>query len=53
MAGLTYSVAEFNTIITMLGCLCATVQTTTGVYAFYYKKKRALLKTNDILFRSH
>jgi hypothetical protein len=53
MAGLTYSVAEFNTIITMLGCLCATVQAATGVYAFYYKKKKALLKTNDILFRSH
>ena len=53
MAGLTYSVAEFNTIITMLGCLCATVQTATGVYAFYYKKKKALLKTNDVLFRSH
>ncbi|MFX0083723.1 MAG: hypothetical protein ACFE94_18385 [Candidatus Hodarchaeota archaeon] len=53
MAGLTYSVAEFNTIITMLGCLCATVQAFTGAYAFYYKKKKALLKTNDILFRSH
>ena len=53
MAGLIYSVAEFNTIITMLGCLCATIQSATGAYAFYYKKKMALLKTNDILFRSH
>ncbi|MFW9942952.1 MAG: hypothetical protein ACFFFT_18090 [Candidatus Thorarchaeota archaeon] len=53
MAGLTYSVAEFNTIITMLGCLCATIQAFTGAYAFYYKKKKALLKTNDILFRAH
>jgi len=53
MAGLIYSVAEFNTIITMLGCLCATVQSATGAYAAYYKKKQSLLKTNDILFRSH
>ena len=53
MAGLTYSVAEFNTIITMLGCLCATVQAATGGYAGYYKKKISLLKTNDILFRAH
>jgi hypothetical protein len=53
MAGLIYSVAEFNTIITMLGCLCATVQAATGVYAAYYKKKQALLKTNEKLFRSH
>lgn len=53
MAGLIYSVAEFNTIITMLGCLCATIQSATGAYAFYYKKKKALLRTNEILFRSH
>jgi len=53
MAGLTYSVAEFNTIITMLGCLCATVQSATGAYAGYYKKRQALLRTNDKLFRSH
>ncbi|MHA2393896.1 MAG: hypothetical protein ACXAEX_18345 [Promethearchaeota archaeon] len=53
MAGLTYSVAEFNTIITMLGCLCATVQASTGAYAAYYKKKPSLLKTNEMLFRSH
>lgn len=53
MAGLAYSVAEFNTIITMLGCLCATVQAATGSYAAFYKKKRVLLKTNDKLFRSH
>lgn len=53
MAGLTYTTAEFNTIITMLGCLCATVQLATGAYAAYKKKKISLLKTNDILFRSH
>ncbi len=35
MAGLTYTTAEFNTIITMLGCLCATVQSATGAYAAY------------------
>jgi hypothetical protein len=51
--GITYSVAEFNTIITMLGCLCATVQLFTGVYSAFYKKKIGLLKVNDILFRSH
>ncbi|MHA1912800.1 MAG: hypothetical protein ACW986_01540 [Promethearchaeota archaeon] len=53
MAGLIYSTAEFNTIVTMLGCLCATVQAATGWYAAYYKKKTSLLKTNDVLFRSH
>ncbi len=53
MAGLIYTPAEFNTIITMLGCLCATVQAATGAYAGYKKKKISLLKTNDILFRSH
>ena len=53
MAGLTYFTAEFNTIITMLGCMCATVQAATGWYAAYYKKKTSLLKTNDVLFRSH
>ncbi len=51
--GLTYSVAEFNTIITMLGCLCATVQIITGWYAAYNKKKIGMLKTNDTLFRTH
>lgn len=45
--------AEFNTIITMLGCLCATVQLGTGIYAAYKKKKIALIKTNDALFRAH
>jgi hypothetical protein len=53
LAGITYSVAEFNTIITMLGCLCATVQLFTGVYSAIYRKKIALIKTNDILFRAH
>ena len=51
--GITYSVAEFNTIITMLGCICATVQAATGYYAAFKKKKIGLLKTNDVLFRSH
>ena len=53
MAGLSYEPAEFNTIVTMLGCLCATVQAATGYYAGFKKKKISLLKTNDILFRSH
>jgi len=53
MAGLTYTPAEFNTIITMLGCLCATVQAATGAYAGYKKKNISLLKTNDVLFRAH
>jgi hypothetical protein len=44
---------EFNTIITFLGMLCATVQFATGYYAAYYRKRAALLKTNDILFRAH
>ncbi len=47
------SSAEFNTIITMLGCLCATVQAATGIYAAVYKKKTSLIKTNEFLFRSH
>jgi hypothetical protein len=47
------SVAEFNTFITFLGCLCATPQVLTGIYAAYYKKKLFLLKKNEILFRSH
>ncbi len=51
--GITYSVAEFNTIITMLGCICATVQAATGYYAAFKKKKIGILKTNDALFRSH
>ena len=53
MAGLTAETAELNTIITMLGCLCATIQAATGYYAGYKKKKISLLKTNDTLFRSH
>jgi len=44
---------EFNTIITFLGVLCATVQGITGYYAAYYRKRAALLKTNDVLFRAH
>ena len=44
---------EFNTMITCLGMTCATVQGGTGIYAGYFKKKTGLLKTNDVLFRSH
>ncbi len=51
--GITYTTAEFNTIITMLGCLCATVQLASGWYAAFKKKKIGMLKTNDILFRAH
>jgi len=51
--GITYTTAEFNTIITMLGCLCATVQLATGWYAAFKKKKIGMIKTNDILFRAH
>ena len=53
MAGALYSVQELNTIITMLGCLCATVQAGTGIYASVIKKKTALIKTNDIINRAH
>jgi hypothetical protein len=44
---------EMNTIVTFLGMLCATVQVATGYYAAYYRKRGALLKTNDILNRAH
>jgi hypothetical protein len=44
---------EFNTIITFLGMLCATVQFVTGFYAAYIRKRSGLLKGNDILFRAH
>ena len=44
---------EFNTIITFLGMLRATVQGVTGYYAAYYRKRAALLKSNDTLNRAH
>lgn len=44
---------EFNTIITFLGMLCATVQFVTGYYAAYYRKRAALLKTNETLNNAH
>jgi len=44
---------EFNTIITFLGMLCATVQGITGYYAAYYRKRTALLKTNEVLSHAH
>jgi hypothetical protein len=42
-----------NTIVTFLGMLCATVQGVTGYYAAYYRKRTALLKIDDTLFRAH
>jgi len=42
-----------NTIVTFLGMLCATVQGITGYYAAYYRKRAALLKIDDTLFRAH
>jgi hypothetical protein len=53
MAGAIYSIAELNTIITMLGCLCATVQAVTGAYSSVYKKRTALIKINPILNHTH
>lgn len=44
---------EFNTIITFLGMMCAVVQGATGYFAGYYRKKVALIKVNDVLFRAH
>jgi len=44
---------EFNTLITFLGMLCATVQVSTGYYAGYYERRLAVLKTNEVLFRAH
>jgi hypothetical protein len=45
--------AEYNTIITFLGCLCATVQMSTGFYAAYILAKPALLTTDRVLNRAH
>lgn len=44
---------EFNTIVTFLGMLCATVQLATGYFAAYYRKQAGQLKGNDVLFRAH
>jgi hypothetical protein len=44
---------EFNTIITFVGMLCATVQGVTGFYAACYRKKTALLKVNNVLAQAH
>ena len=44
---------EMNTIVTFLGMLCATVQGITGTYAAYYRKRAAMLKIDDTLFRAH
>lgn len=45
--------AEYNTIITFLGCLCATVQMSTGFYTGYILAKPALLTTDKVLNRAH
>ena len=45
--------AEFNTIITFLGCMCAVVQMSTGYYAAYTLAKPALLTTDRVLSRAH
>jgi hypothetical protein len=50
---LPIELAEYNTIITFLGCLCATVQMSTGFYAGYILSKPALLTTDLILNRAH
>ena len=47
------NIAEYNTIITLLGMTCAMIQGFTGIYATYYKRKMGLIKTNDLLFRAH
>jgi hypothetical protein len=44
---------EFNTIITFLGMLCATVQGVTGYFAAYYRKRAVLLRTNSALSATH
>ena len=48
-----FELAEFNTIVTFLGMLCAMVQGSTGFYALIVRRKLGLLKVDDILFRSH
>jgi uncharacterized membrane protein YozB (DUF420 family) len=45
--------AEYNTIITFLGCMCATVQMSTGYYTAYIMAKPALLTTDKVLSRAH
>lgn len=50
---MNFVAAEFNTLVTGCGMVCATVQGATGWYAFRYRRKPALLKTNDVLFRAH
>jgi len=50
---MSIALAEYNTIVTLLGCLCATVQVFTGYWVGYQKKKLALMKLNDVIFRTH
>lgn len=48
-----FVIAEYNTIVTFLGMIAATSQGITGFYAAYIKKRMALIRGNDVLFRSH
>ena len=45
--------AEFNTWITFVGMICATVQGFTGIYAGYIRKRTGLLKTSAVLAQPH
>lgn len=49
----TFVIAEYNTIVTFLGMICASSQFVTGFYSAYIKKRMALIRGNDALFRSH
>ncbi len=50
---MNFTAAEFNTLVTGCGMLCATVQGATGGYAFWYRRKPVLLRSNEVLFRAH
>ena len=53
MNELAIDISEFNTIITLLGMTCAMIQGITGIYAAYNKHRIGLIRSNDLLFRSH
>lgn len=53
VGNMAIELAEMNTIITMLGMLCATIQASTGIYAAYYRHRMGLIRSNDTLFRAH
>jgi len=50
---MTINHAEFNTLITALGMVCATVQACSGIYAGYIRQKLGMIKANPVLFQSH